>query len=423
VDKEGTDQPNAIFLFSLETGEKRQLTTPPPSHFGDLHPRFSPDGQTVAFVRKRQELDSNVCLLTAAGGEPRLLVTGNVFTPGLDWTMDGREIVFSASRTGRPGYNALWRVPVEGGKPEALTVGEEGMYPTLSREHNLMSYQKVSQRADIWRVPGPSSRDEDPTPKRLIASSTHNNVPRYSPDGSLIVFGSGRSGSEQLWICNADGTNQTQLTRSEDQSAFASWSPDGRKIAFTSITDENWDISIGSPAGGIPRRLTHDESEESNPSWSRDGRWIYFKSNRNGVSFEVYRMPAEGGEADQLTSSGGFFGVESRDGRSFYFTKRNFWEGPHGIWKVPVEGGTEVRVHDRGEGFSWEVLETGICYLNLQADIPTVEFLDFASGEVRHVAEAEGASVWGFAVSPDGRWVIYQRQESEADIMLVENFR
>jgi streptogramin lyase len=66
-------------------------------------------------------------------------------------------------------------------------------------------------------------------------------------------------------------------------------------------------------------------------------------------------------------------------------------------------------------------LDEGICYLNPTSD--TVEFLDVSSGEVSRVAEVEGASVFGFAVSPDGQWVVYPKPEAEADIILVENFR
>jgi Tol biopolymer transport system component len=421
-DNESPDEPVAIFLLSFETGEKTRLTTPPPGHLGDLHPRFSPDGRTVAFVRKRQETDSSIYLVSAGGGEAQLLVTGSVLTNGLDWTRDGREIIFAANRSGSPSYFALWRVPVVGGEPQLVPVGEGGLYPTLSRQRAVMTYQKSSGRGDIWRVGGPFAGDEDRTPRRLISSSTHNNMPRFSPDGGMIAFGSYRSGSEQLWICNADGSNPTQLTHQKGESAGASWSPDGRQIAFISDTTGNWDIDVMSSTGGIPRRLIESDSDEGIPTWSRDGRWIYFSSIRSGVG-QLSRIPAEGGTAIQLTIAGGFFGIESLDGRFLFLTKRKFWEGPHGIWRIPVEGGEEVKIHDRGEGTSWEVLDDGICYLNLQSDTPTVEFLDFASGEVRQVAEVEGANMWGFAVSPDGRWVVYQRQKRESDIMLVENFR
>ena len=235
----------------------------------------------------------------------------------------------------------------------------------------------------------------------------------------MIAFGSHRSGFDEVWICDRDGSNPTQLTHFESLvSGHANWSPDGRRLVMSSDAAGNSDIYVMSVTEGVPRRLTDDDSEEDYPSWSRDGRWIYFRSNRNG-SFELYKMPADGGEAVQLTTAGGCFGFESPDGRSLFFTKRELWFGPRGIWRIPVEGGEEVKIHDRGEGNLWEVLDEGICYLNRGS----VEFLEFSSGEVRRVAEVEGASVFGFAVSPDGQWAVYPRPEEEADIILVENFR
>jgi len=77
---------------------------------------------------------------------------------------------------------------------------------------------------------------------------------------------------------------------------------------------------------------------------------------------------------------------------------------------------------------AWEVLAHGICYINLQADPSAIELLHLATGEVSQVMTLEKtASVWpgswGFTVSPDERWVVYQVLVIEKDIMLVENFR
>jgi len=426
VQKESPGEPKGIFLLSLETGEKRRLTTPPADHFGDYYPRFSPDGRTVAFVRSRS-FQSGIYLVPAEGGEPRPLVTDNSLAAGLDWTSDGREIIFSAGRLGNLGQYALWRVPVVGGKPEMLAIGEEGSNPTLSRHRALMTYVRSSTTVDLWRVGGPFAGGEGRSPARFIISSRSagfNNFPRYSPDGEMIAFGSHRSGFDEVWICDRDGSNPTQLTHFESLvSGHANWSPDGRRLVMSSDAAGNSDVYVMSVTEGIPRRLTYADSEEDYPSWSRDGRWIYFRSNRNGSSYELYRMPADGGEAVQLTTAGGCFGFESPDGRSLFFTKRELWRGPLGIWRIPVEGGEEVKIHDRGEGNLLEVIDEGICYLNLWFGTPTVEFLEFSSGEVRRAAEVEGASVFGFAASPDGQWVVYPRPEEESDIILVENFR
>jgi len=354
----------------------------------------------------------------------RPLVTDNSFAAGLDWTSDGREIIFSAMRVGNLGLYGLWRVPVVGNEPEMLAVGEGGTDPTLSRQRDRMSYRRSSYTIDLWRVGGPLAGGEGRSPARFITSGRSagfNNFPQYSPDGEMIAFGSRRSGFDEVWICDPDGSNPTQLTHFESLlTGHANWSPDGRQLVMSSNAAGNKDVYVMSVMGGVPRRLTDADSEEDYPSWSRDGRSIYFRSNRNG-SFELYRMPVDGGEAVQLTTAGGCFAFESPDGQSLFFTKRELFLGPRGIWRIPVEGGEESKIHDRGEGNLWEVLDDGICYLNPASD--TVEFLDLSSGEVRRVAEVEGASVFGFGVSPDGKWVVYPKPEAEADIILVENFR
>jgi hypothetical protein len=131
-------------------------------------------------------------------------------------------------------------------------------------------------------------------------------------------------------------------------------------------------------------------------------------------------MPAEGGDAVQITSDGGTFSSESPDGRFLYFAKSGqAGEGQHGIWRVPTDGGEEVQIHDSGRGGLWEVLDEGICYWKSGS----VELFQFATGEVRRIAEVPKSGSVAFAVSPDARWVLYQRTETESDIMLVENFR
>jgi Tol biopolymer transport system component len=268
VERESPDEPKGIFLLSLETGEKRRLTAPPADHLGDFYPRFSPDGRTVAFVRSRS-FKEPIYLVPAEGGEPRPLVTDNSFVAGLDWTSDGREIIFSAMRLGNLGLYALWRVPVVGGEPEMLAVGEEGSEPTLSRQRALMSYVRSSWTIDLWRVGGPLAGSEGRSPARFITSSRSagfNNFPRYSPDGEMIAFGSRRSGFDEVWICDRDGSNPTQLTHFESLvSGHANWSPDGRRLVMSSDAEGNSDVYVMSVTEGIPRRLTDDDSEEDYP--------------------------------------------------------------------------------------------------------------------------------------------------------------
>ena len=77
--------------------------------------------------------------------------------------------------------------------------------------------------------------------------------------------------------------------------------------------DGNWNIYVIRSRGGKPVCLTFDTHNDILPIWSRDGNWIYFSSNRTG-RIEVWKVPAGGGNAVQVTRNGGLYGVESPDG-------------------------------------------------------------------------------------------------------------
>jgi Tol biopolymer transport system component len=425
VDRESPDVPSSIFLLSLETGEKRRLTSPPADHDGDVSPRFSPDGRKVAFVRWGAMIQSDVFVIPTEGGEQRRLTTSNGVTYGVDWTADGQSLIFAASRAGRTHWISLWRVPVAGGEPEPLGVGDQGTWPSVSRSGNRLCYVKDEDKADIWRAGGPASTEEERQPVRFISSTRYENFPEYSLDGRQILFGSYRSGADEIWVCSSDGSDPRQLTQVKRPggAVVGAWSPDGTQIAFCGVENENYEIYVVDAAGGIPRRITTEPSNDGYPSWSRDGRFIYFGSDRTGT-LEVFRMSAAGGDAQQITTDGGAYAVESPDGRDLYFTKRGLEGGSPGIWRMPAGGGEAVQIHDYGGFDYWEVLEEGICLLNRASDPPSIELLDFTTGEIVLIATLEGRpGFMGFSVSPDRRWVLYQGWETESDVMLVENFR
>ena len=81
--------------------------------------------------------------------------------------------------------------------------------------------------------------------------------------------------------------------------------------------------------------LTNAPSFNAIPSWSHDGKWIYFCSDRGGTR-DIWRMPAQGGGAVQVTHTGALAALESADGKFVYYTKID--EGTAGLWKAAMEG-------------------------------------------------------------------------------------
>ena len=132
-------------------------------------------------------------------------------------------------------------------------------------------------------------------------------------------------------------------------------------------------------------------------------------------------MPAEGGEAVQVTNQGGFSPFESPDRQSLYYQKT---DRNSEIWKVPVAGGQESKVLDPVGDRKFAVLDQGIYFISHEAETSTLHFFRFATGETREIARIRTRTTMGLSVSPDGRSLIYsQVDQVGSDLMLVENFR
>jgi Tol biopolymer transport system component len=265
--------------------------------------------------------------------------------------------------------------------------------------------------------------------KPLVPSARAETDPDVSPDGSRIAFVSDRLGHKEIWLMQADGSDLTQLTNLRSVCWRPRWSPDGHQIVFNvGLVGMNRDIHVIDDAGGAPRRLTADASSDEWPTWSQDGRWIYFMSDRSGAR-EIWKVPAVGGPAVQVTKGGGVKAWESRDGRFLFYSTAPA-RAP-AIWRMPVSGGTPTLVLNFPEGTSWGgewvLTDSGIYWVNREASPrPAIEFLSFVTGSVTRAVTPLGAydTGSGFSVSPDGRWLVFtQREYSSSDIMMMEGIR
>jgi Tol biopolymer transport system component len=426
AERDAENEPSRIVQLSLETLEKRVLTTPREGTGGDWSPALSPDGSLLAFMRSAAgEGPWDVWVQPTAGGEARQLTRESyVWCFRTEWAPDGREILFSV---GVRGSGIILRVSLAGGDPQLVPgVGRDTRNSSV-RGGRMVFEQWTNLPMDIWRAPGRRASLPDRAAEKLIVSSGGDHSPDYSPDGRRIVFVSSRAGVENIWVCDSDGSNPVQLTDFDSLAGSPRWSPDGLRIAFDSAEAGDYNIHIIDADGGIPRRLTQDPSDENIPSWSRDGRWVYFTSRRSG-SVQVWKIPAEGGQAIQVTRNGAFHAEESWDGRDLYYRRRE------GLWRMPAEGGEETRVLEGrfiGGFFDrWAVVQDGL-YLPKQEGVRgrrqeyAIRFFNFESGQVTELFRKEGPFGHGWtAVSPDEEWILLSEVPfPTSELMLVENFR
>jgi len=134
-----------------------------------------------------------------------------------------------------------------------------------------------------------------------LGVAVDDHQPSFSPDGTRIVFFSDRDNSSEIYIMNADGSNQTRLTNNPDREVAPSWSPDSSRIVFSSNRDGNWDVYTMNVDGSDQTRLTDNQANDGMPSWSPDGSRIIFHSNRDG-NWEIYTMNIDGSDQIRLTN-------------------------------------------------------------------------------------------------------------------------
>ncbi len=333
-DRDLPKAPASIFLLSIKTGEKRKVSFPPPgTTFGDKRAAFSPDGNTVASLRMPGLLGNQIYLNPVDGGEPSLLlqVEGIIFD--LEWPSEGTHIYYT-SLTGTEQKPVIWAISAKGGTPHRLFAGERaGSFSIDNERGRLVHDAHFIANSNIWRLPGPASEMRD-APTEWIASTYPDWSVEYSPDGTKIAFVSQRKGSNNIWICNSEGRNCSQLTDLPNATR-PRWSPDGRHIVFRCDLKDGSEIHVVEVETGFTRCLTQESSFQFPGAWSYDGEWIYYSSKRND-QYDLWKVSSKGGEAIRITRNGGFNPRLSEDGRYLYYADR--WMDPS-IRKVSVERG------------------------------------------------------------------------------------
>ena len=158
--------------------------------------------------------------------------------------------------------------------------------------------------------------------------------PTWSPDGTKIAYTSNASDiAMDVWVMDSDGTDQTQLTVTTAFDAFPEWSPDGSKIVFTSNRTAADDIWVMDPDGSNPRRLTAGPKLDERPDWSPDGSQIVFSRND-----DIWVMDANGSHEIELTNTDRDFAPTfSPRGNKIAFNRVGE-SGRVGVWLVRSDG-------------------------------------------------------------------------------------
>jgi Tol biopolymer transport system component len=190
----------------------------------------------------------------------------------------------------------------------------------------------------------------------------------WSPDGAQIAFASDRAAKDKpdIYVMRVDGSNVTRLTR--DGGSFPSWSRDGKRIAFMSRRDGHWQIYVMNANGSEQRKITSSQGNDENPSFAPDSEHVIFESNRDGDrKDQLYVVRIDGSDLKRLThdENNNICPSFSPDGEGILYglTRPTVAENEHRIFTRQKDGTGLREITDNGFFARWSPRGDRIAYI------------------------------------------------------------
>src|ERR1700675_3045950 len=408
---------NHTFLLNVETLESHEFPHDPSCrHDGSL--TFSHSGQELAMICVHNTSSYEYLVTDLQGKSKRSLTTLHHYLTVPLWSGDDKSLIVGEA-TARG--NQFDEVRVRDAEVHKLSV-TTGDWPAISHDGRKLAFSVSDNHVNIWRK---DLQHPEAPAVQMYASARQQNNAQYSPDGHHVAFDSARSGTWSVWVADTDGLNLVQISQ-QGAARYPRWSPDSQKIAFEMVEPSGYlGVYTVELSDRVPHKLKTNLRESGRPFWSHDGKWIYFRGYE-GVGRQLYRCPAEGGDATLLAASQDLrTPIESSDGKVLYFPWR-FGDANIMMLALDRPGATPQQVPEMPKIFNdvqWALVPEGI-YFSPQYNPRSICFYDFASQPTREIFRGEKDLSEGMSISPDRRYLLYsQIDESNSDIMLVNNFR
>ena len=416
-----------LYTAPLSGGEARRLT----SHVGyEIFPRFSPDGQTIAFTG---EYDGNreVYVIPARGGEPRRLTytgtnarddVGDRMGPNnivMAWTPDGQGVVYR-NRISDGFQGRLWTAPLAGGMPQALPLPEGGFcsyapdgkrlaYNRVFREFRNWKYYRGGMADDIWLYDPEAGKVEN-----LTDNVAQDICPMWI--GQDIYFLSDRDKTMNLFVYHT-ASGQTEKVTDYTDYDIKFPSTDGKQIVyehagylyrFDPLTRRAEQIHITLSAENVYARTEqkHVADLVTSVGLSADGKRLAVTARG-----EVFDVPAAKGVTRNITRTPGANerGASwSPDGHGIaYISDRT---GETEVWLQPAAGGDPIQLTTGNDtyirGLVWSPDSKTLLYTDRKNRLVAVDVASKAKTVVMQNPEQEFYDV---AFSPDSRWITYTK--------------
>jgi Tol biopolymer transport system component len=430
----------------------------------DSHIALSNDGERFCFTRRNSEGKSELIITAANGVEERVLAHRRLEYPA--WSPDGKAIAFSvgnaerggedmsiheirlddgatreisakrwahvsfkawmpdgsglivSGRTQKPNIDQLWFVAYPSGDAHPISNDLDSFNRIrLTADSRMLVTEQVSSVCDIWSGPLADVANA----KKVGVGGTFGLC--ILPDGR-IVYSSIQSGQRsKVWIMNAEGTEQKQLTTGSYNDGGFVASLGGRFIVFTSNRTGYLEIWRMNTDGGNLIQLT-DSKGAGFASVAPDGNWVIYLSSSDGY---LYKVPIEGGAPRRLAVKAAGASAVSPDGKLI----AHFAPGKDTrvIAVSSFKDGSAVRRFVAGpnshnnNSLKWTPDGKALLYSLSPGGVTNIWMQPLDGSPPRQVTDFKAEGMFRFDISADGKTLVCARGGWKSDIVLVKNLR
>jgi Tol biopolymer transport system component/DNA-binding winged helix-turn-helix (wHTH) protein len=421
-----------LIIANLDDASQRGLAVRPGSHWiTDAAPVWSPDGEVIiltARIQTSQAASTTASLVEVhvADGRQKILNTRQWDAiQAIEWLADGTGLIVAARDNASLLAHQLWQIDYPGGGARAITK-DLNSYSSAGVTADMKSLVTILHRriANLWIAPADRASEAVQIHSGNSKDLGWTLGVEWLRDGK-IIYGSTASGKEDVWLMNADGSTQKQLTTTAGANFEPTVSDDGRTVVYVSkaadAAQNLWKMNI---ENGERAQLTRG-GFDLRPDISPDGRWVVYMSVIKD-SPTLWKISIDGGGAPiQLSDKRASVPRVSPDGRFIACFYRALLDEHSKLAILPFDGGEPVKVFDRSPttfveaGIRWTPDGRALSFIDNRDGVSNVWLQPLDGSPQRQLTNFASETIFRFAWSPDGKMIVAERGTETGDIVLI----